>query len=270
MAFETIRYNVDGRVATITLSRPERLNAISRAMMAEIGEALDRAEAGDDIAAIVVNGDGRAFSAGMDLKDDAAAGIEGADGWRQVLSEDLAFIMRFWDSPKVTIAAVHGHCMAAAFDLAIACDITFAEQGTVFGKPELQFASVITAMLLPQVTGPKLAKELLLAADDRISAERLRDAGVINQMVPRDEGAAAARAMADRVGQMDDLGVQLTKRSINNTIDRRGLRDALAANIDLAVEIEASETPSRRDFKERVRRDGLKAALAWRSARMQG
>ena len=82
--------------------------------------------------------------------------------WRKVLETDFDFIMQFWDCPKPTIAAVHGFCLAGAFELALACDITVAAEGTRFGEPEARFGSGIIAMLLPWVTGPKQAKELLL------------------------------------------------------------------------------------------------------------
>jgi enoyl-CoA hydratase len=270
MSFETISVQVTARVAEITLCRPQRLNAISRQMMAEIRTALDAAERDEQVAAIILHGSGRAFSAGMDLKDDAAAAVTGYDGWRRVLTEDLEFILRFWDSPKVTIAAVHGYCMAAAYDLAIACDITIAEEDTVFGKPELQFGSVITAMLTPHITGPKIAKEILLTADDAISADRACEIGLVNRVVAPGEGVNEARRIAGRVAQMDAVAVGLTKRSINRGLDAMGFREALTQNLELAIEIEATETPSRREFKERARRDGLQSALEWRAARMGG
>ncbi|MBM3566170.1 MAG: enoyl-CoA hydratase/isomerase family protein, partial [Alphaproteobacteria bacterium] len=141
-------------VGLITLNRPERLNAINAAMKAEMGAALDSLRDDDGVGAVVVAGAGRAFSSGMDLKDDAAAAVSGADGWRQLLADDLAFIMRFWDFEKPTVAAVHGYCLAAACELAMACDITVAEAGSYFGEPELRFGSVITAMMMPWLTGP--------------------------------------------------------------------------------------------------------------------
>ncbi len=109
MAFETIEMRVAGPVGRITLNRPERLNAISRQVMAEAREALDQLEAAPKVAAIVLHGAGRAFCAGMDLKDDAAGDTSGAEGWRRVLSESLEFITWFWGFPKPTIAAVHGY-----------------------------------------------------------------------------------------------------------------------------------------------------------------
>lgn len=253
-----------GPVAHLLLNRPERLNAIDAAMKRELHAALDALAADDGVGAIVVSGAGRAFSAGMDLKDDAAGEVRGEDAWRRVLAADLALIMRFWDSDKPTIAAVHGYCLAAACELAMACDVTIAEQGTFLGEPELRFGSVITAMLMPLLCGPKIAKELLLGADDRISAERAERIGLVNQVVPPGEGLATALRMARRMASLDRDAVRLTKRAIHAGFDAMGLRQTLQANLDLAVQIECLETPSRQTFKQITQREGLQAALAWR------
>lgn len=260
----------DGRIAVITLNRPERLNAISRETIRQVQAVMDELEADDDIAVVIIRGAGRAFSSGMDLKDDAAGGITGADAWRTVLEEDLTFLMRFWDFPKPTIAVVHGFCLAAACELAMCCDITIAEEGTYFGQPEIKFGSVITAMMMPWLTGPKIAKELLLGADDRVTAERALEIGLINRVVAKGEGMTVARQMAARMAMMDAAAVRLTKQAINRTFEVMGLKEALCANLDLAVEIEATETPSRKRFKEITKAEGLKAALAWRENRIKG
>ena len=269
MSDDTIRYEQNDRVAIITLNRPDRLNAISRDMIREIGARLDHIETDDDVAAVVLNGAGRAFSAGMDLKDDAAANVSGAKGWRKILSNDLDFIMRFWDFPKPTIAVVHGYCMAAAFDIAIASDITVAEKGTIFGTPELMFGSVIEAMIMPHLTGPKIAKEFMLTGADRISAERMRDLGLVNHVTAEGRGLAKGLKIAERIAILDDDAVQRTKLAINRSVDAMGLRKALAENLKLGIEIEAIETPSRTKFKEISNQKGLKAALKWRATRLK-
>jgi enoyl-CoA hydratase len=267
MDSDIIQIERNSRVAVITLNRPERLNAINRETIRTITALMDELEVDEDVGVIIIRGAGRAFSAGMDLKDDAAAGVSGEDGWREVLAEDLSFLTRFWHFPKPTIAVVHGFCLAAACDLAIGCDITIAEEGAYFGKPELKFGSVITAMMMPWLTGPKIAKELLLGADDRVGAERALAVGLVNHVVPSGEGFVFARDMAERMARMDDDALRLTKEAINKSFEIMGLEKALAANLDLAVEIEAMETPSRARFKEIARTEGLQAALAWRESR---
>ena len=266
--FETIRFaRRDDGIAVITFNRPERLNAINRKMIAEVGKALDAVEADADVRVVVVHGAGRAFCSGFDLKDDAAAQPSGVATWRRLLKQDFDFLIRFWDLSKPTIAAVHGYCLAGGCELAMACDITIAAENAVFGEPELRFGSVITAMMMPWLVGPKLTKELLLTGADRIPAAWAEKIGLINRTVPDAHYLDEALAVAAQIARVDPDAVAMTKQSINRTFETMGLREALRANLDIAVQIENLETPERKEFQEITRREGLKAAIAWRDAR---
>ena len=267
---ETIRFEPRGRVALLTLERPERLNAISAQMMDEVDAVLDLAAEDDAIGAVVVCGAGRAFCSGYDLKDDAAAPAADAQAWRARLKRDLDFLLRFWSHPKPTIAAVHGHCLAGGCELAMSCDITIAEEGCLFGEPELKFGSVIVNMMMPWLIGPKLTKELLLSSHDTLSAERAERIGLVNRVVAKGTHVDEALALAARIAALDSDAVARTKTAINRSFEIMGLHEALRAGLDAAVEIESMETPSRAEFKRRVREQGLKAALAWRDARLAG
>ena len=268
--FQTIRFEPRGRVGLLTLHRPERLNAISARMMDEVDAVLDAAGEDDGIEAVVVCGAGRAFCSGYDLKDDAATLSSNAEAWRARLERDLDFLLRFWNHPKPTVAAVHGYCLAGGLELAMSCDITFAEEGCLFGEPELKFGSVIVNMMMPWLVGPKLTKELLLSGDDRLSAERAERIGLVNRVVARGTHVEEALALAARIAALDSDAVIRTKAAINRGFEIMGLHEALRAGLDAAVEIESMETPSRAEFKRRVREQGLKAALAWRDARLTG
>src|SRR6476469_1759964 len=125
MAYETIAVERRGRIAVLSFNRPHVLNAFDPGLVSETHAAMAEFSADDAVRAIVVRGEGRAFSAGFDLKAGAAtAGNRDQAGWRKVLEADLAFIMQFWDCPKPTVAAVHGYCLGGAFELSLACDIT--------------------------------------------------------------------------------------------------------------------------------------------------
>ena len=122
--YQTILYKLEGPVAILTLNRPDKLNAINGEMIDELNNALDLAEKDEQVRAIVLNGAGRAFSAGFDLnagQEEANADVE---FWRKELRRDFDIIMRFWDCPKPTIAAVHKYCLGSAMEMAVACDIT--------------------------------------------------------------------------------------------------------------------------------------------------
>ena len=267
---ETIRFEPRGRVGLLTLDRPERLNAISARMMDEVDAVLDAVAEDDGLGAVVVCGAGRAFCSGYDLKDDAATPAADTDAWRARLERDLDFLLRFWSLPKPTIAAVHGYCLAGGCELAMSCDITIAEEGCRFGEPELKFGSVIVNMMMPWLVGPKLTKELLLSGDDRLSAERAERIGLVNRVVAKGTHVDEALALAGRIAALDADAVIRTKAAINRGFEIMGLHAALRAGLDAAVEIESMETPSRAAFKQRVREQGLKAALAWRDSRLTG
>ncbi|MCZ6645690.1 MAG: enoyl-CoA hydratase/isomerase family protein, partial [SAR324 cluster bacterium] len=162
MDLETLLFEVSGGVALITLNRPERLNAMNRPMLRDIQTALDRVEDDEAIRAVVVTGAGRSFSSGFDLKEQMEAQPEGEAAWRKILADDFNAVTRFWWLKKPTIAAVRGHCLAGACELALACDITVSAEDAVFGEPELKFGAGIVALLMPWMTGPKQAKELIL------------------------------------------------------------------------------------------------------------
>jgi enoyl-CoA hydratase len=268
-ALETIVFERRNGVALITLNRPERLNAISRQLMTEMQGVLDEVEADAALGAVVLHGAGRAFCSGFDLKDDADAARSGVAAWREALQRDLDFMLRFWDFPKPTLAAVHGYCLAGGCELAMSCDITIADESARFGEPELKFGTTIINMIMPWLIGPKLTKELILSGEDRILPARAERIGLINKVVPKGEHLSEAMALAQRIAALDPASVQMTKQAINRSFETMGLREALKAGLDTAVQLEAMETPSRVKFREITREKGLKAAIAWRDGRMK-
>jgi enoyl-CoA hydratase/carnithine racemase len=175
--------------------------------------------------------------------------------------------MRFWHCPKPTIAAVRGPCLAGACELALACDLTIAAEDAFFGEPELKFGAGIVVMLLPWIVGPKVAKEIILTGEDRIGAQRAREIGMINRVVPAEGLDAAALRLARHIAAIDPGLVKDTKRAINRAIEAQGLLEALEEALQIDLAIEGAGSPDKVEFMDIARRDGLKAALAWRDAR---
>ena len=268
MPFDTIIYETDGPLATVTLNRPDKLNAINAAMVAELDAALDQAEADDEIKAIILAGAGRAFSAGFDLDMDADDAETDISALRRELTDDFNIIMRFWDCPKPTIAAVHKYCLGSAMEMAVACDITISAENCRFGAPEVKFGSGIVALVLPWFIGPKRAKELLLTGDDKVTAQQALQYGLVNRVVAEDRLLEEARSVAFDIAKNDSLAVRMTKQAINRTYDMAGMRDALLHALELDIEIESTETDESREFNEILRTKGTKAAIAWRDARL--
>ena len=251
------------------MNRPDKLNAINKTMLDELDTGLDMIENDDSIYSVVLTGKGRAFCSGFDLQAGIEANRQGADDWREAIQYDLDLIMRFWRLSKPTIAAVHGYALAGGFELALACDMTVCEQGSLFGEPELRFGSSIVALLLPWYTNPKRAKKMLLTGQDRMSAQEALSLGIVNEVVDENEGLNRAIALAHEVALMDPDSVRLTKQAINRSYEIMGLNQALDMGVDTSVQIESIETPLRRKFNQILRSDGLKAALVWREDRLK-
>jgi enoyl-CoA hydratase len=267
-----VLYSTEGPIAHLMLNRPGKLNAVSKGMIAELNAALDRAEADEQVRVILVEGAGRAFSAGFDLDMGVGDELENASPeqlqaiMRRELRHDFDIIMRFWDSPKVTIAAVHGYCLGSAMEIALACDMTIASEDCRFGAPEVQFGSGIVALLLPWFCGPKRAKELLLTGTDKVTARQAESWGLVNRVLAADALKSSARELALSVAQNDQLAVRLTKQAINRGFDTAGMRQALLDALELDVEIESTETPESKSFNEIMERDGIRAAIEWRKS----
>jgi enoyl-CoA hydratase len=267
MTLSTVVFEKVDAVARITLNRPERAKALNQTMLGELGAALDAAEQDAEIRAIIVQGAGAAFSSGFDLKEQMERRPTGLAAWEPILRKDFDTVMRFWHCAKPTIAAVRGPCLAGACELALACDITIAADDAFFGEPELKFGAGIVVMILPWIVGPKLAKEIILLGEDRISAARAREIGIVNRVVPAADLEARALAIARHLAAIDPQLVKRTKRAINRAIEAQGMLGALEEALALDLVIEGEGCPDKIAFMDIARREGLKSALAWRDAR---
>lgn len=260
----TVQVENLGDVARITLNRPEKLNAIDSGMLDQLEQALDEAEQREEVRAILLDGNGRAFSAGFDIAGAAPGGSQN-DHLRRELTRDFEVIMRFWDCPKPVVAAVHGYCLGSSLEIAAVCDVTIAADDTCFGAPEVRYGSGIVCLVLPWIIGYKHASEVLLAGANNIDAARAAGIGLVNRVVPAAELYSEALAMARQISANDALAVRLTKRAIHRSMDIAGMRKALRAALELDIQIETTETEESVAFNDILRERGVKAALAWRA-----
>jgi enoyl-CoA hydratase len=268
--FTTITVESLGAVARLTLARPERANAINQAMLAEIGSALDTIEHDSELRVLIVTGAGAAFSSGFDLKEQMERRPAGVEAWRPLLRKDFDTIMRFWHFSRPTIAAVRGPCLAGACELALACDMTIASEDAFFGEPELKFGAGIVAMILPWLVGPKIAKEIILTGEDRIPATRARELGLVNRVVPADRLDETALSIAKHLAAVDPNLMRESKRAINRAYEARNMLQALEEALAIDLAVEGAGSPDKAQFMDIARREGLRAALAWRDARFPG
>lgn len=245
----------------LVLNRPTKLNALSAELRDALTDAIAEAVADERVRVIAIAGAGRAFCSGYDLSE---AAPPTAWDWRDVLARDVEATLAVWSCPKPVIAQVHGYVLAGGLELAMACDLVVAAEGAQLGEPEIRFGSAPVTLLMPFVVGQKKTRELLLTGD-LVGAEEAERIGLVNRVVPADRLAAEVDALADRLARVPPDVMAPTKLMLNRAMDAAGFATAVAMGLDLQSFVNMSATA--REFDAIVRRDGLKAALAWRDAR---
>jgi enoyl-CoA hydratase len=230
MANDTVRYEVEGHVATLTMNRPDVANAQNTALIDALDEAFDRADADDDIRVVILAGAGKHFSSGHDLK--ALVGPE-VDEWRVMREtpegkfrhEEVMYYgkcRKIHDFRKPTIAAVHGSCIAAGLMLACMCDLIVAADDAVFQNPVLRMTGAGVELLVePWEIGIRKAKEFLWTGE-KIDAQEAWRLGLVNRVVPAGELAARTRELAERIALVPPVTAQVVKASINNVASLMG------------------------------------------------
>lgn len=230
---ETVRYGVDGAVATIMLNRPEAANAQNSELLDALDAAFTAADGDDDVRVVVLAAEGRNFSAGHDLKeilgqtDDWSKMRGTAEG--KLRHEEVMYYdrcVRIHDFRKPTIAAVQGTCSAAGLMLAAMCDLIVAADDARFSNPVLRMSGAGVELLVePWELGARQAKEFLLCAQT-LSADEARRLGLVNRVVPSDALAEAARAMADEVALVPPVTAQAVKATINHAMELQGKKQS--------------------------------------------
>jgi E-phenylitaconyl-CoA hydratase len=207
---DTVRYELDGHVATITYNRPDALNAIDAEMRRGLNAAFTRFRDEEDAWVAIVTGAGRAFCAGADMVDGAgAAGEFGGTFWEK---PTLNSFESGWEIFKPVIAAVNGYCLGYGLTLVTWCDFVIASERAEFGFPEVGIGvpTIVGAIRLPQRLNWQYAMELLLTGD-RIDAARAKEIGLAGWVVPHEALMAEARQLADRLVRAAPLAARATK-----------------------------------------------------------
>lgn len=263
---DVVLYENRSGIATITLNRPDKLNAINAEMVADLSRYIAEAGADDSVKVVIIAGAGRAFCAGFDINDEIEEGIESPVDWQPVLKRDSDMTMAIWACPKPTIAAVQGYCLAGGCEVAMACDLIVAAEDAMFGEPEIQYGSGPVTLLMPFIIGQKKTNELLLTGE-KIDSQAALAAGLINTVVPLEELMTQAQEWARRIAPTPLAVLRLTKQALNRAYEAMGLREAVNANLDISAILNGANTPEQQEFDEVVKDQGLKAGLAWRDAR---
>jgi 2-(1,2-epoxy-1,2-dihydrophenyl)acetyl-CoA isomerase len=234
--YQAIRYELRDGVATITLARPESLNALNAGMRAELQAALKAASRDDEVRAVVLTGEGRGFCSGADLR-----GGSGERDFRRLLTDEYnPLIMALRELPRPVIAAVNGVAAGAGMSLALACDLVYAADDArfilAFGRIGLVPDSGMTRTLV-RALGRHRAAALIFTGEP-LGAAEAQAAGLVREVIPADELAASAHAAALALAAAPTRAIALAKRAINHA------EDALLAE-SLAMEAALQELAGR-------------------------
>lgn len=214
MQLETVIYERKDEIAIIRLNRPKVLNAQNRQIVGDFLAALKEAQADAEVKAVIVKGEGRAFSSGDDLSEDKFATVEEGLAAIETMQDTTRTMLRMG---KPIIAAVHGYALGAGCEWAMDCDIRIAAEGTKFGFPETNVGGTVTnagTKLLPLLVGLGRAKELVFT-NEMIDAKQAEQWGLVNKVVPLEELDKTAMDMAKKIAQNSTLAIYLSKRALN-------------------------------------------------------
>ncbi|MDA0703867.1 MAG: enoyl-CoA hydratase/isomerase family protein [Proteobacteria bacterium] len=264
-AFQDILYEVDDRVAVLTLNRPDRMNAFGAVLRTEFQEAIRQADADPEVRVLVIKGaGGKAWSAGYDIKETATGQSKGVEEWREILGEEMRFCTAPWECTKPVIAMIEGYCLAGAMEVALCCDIRYCSDDSTFGVVETRFSNGILCMIAPWVVG-QFSREMIYTGD-RFGADEAREFGVVNRVFAKADLEAETMKIAKRMSRVALDCLRWNKRAINQAYETMGIKSALAYGLEACVIMDASNTPEYAAFNKIRVEQGLGPALAHLSA----
>jgi len=259
MAYQFITYAVSDRIATITVNRPDKLNALNDATITELGEAIEEARNTEEIGGVILTGSGKAFVAGADIAELSAKKP------REVLAlsrKGQEIFGRFESAPMPVIAAVNGFALGGGCELALCCHVRIASENAKFGQPEVKLGTIPGyggTQRLPRLIGRGRAMQLLMTGEIIDAAEAYR-IGLVNKVVPATESVVdAARAMLKQMIANGPLALMGIVETVNDGQDVT-LPDALEMEAERFAELAKST-----DMQE-----GTKAFLEKRPPQFKG
>ncbi len=242
-------------VMTVTLNRPDRLNALHPPANAELGEIFDEFAADDDLWVAVITGSGRGFSAGNDLRYQAEGGE------RVPTPRGFAGLTSRFDLTKPVIAAVNGVAMGGGFEIALACDLIIASDKATFALPEPKVGLAALAgglNRLPRQIGAKRALGMILTGR-HVSAEEGKELGFVNDVVPHDQLMEATQGWVEQITACAPLSIRASKDVVYQSLSMGSLEESMSAKYDSVHAMVKSE-----DFIEGPKAFAEKRAPDWK------
>lgn len=268
----TVLYDVHDRVATLTLNRPERLNAINAQLPRDLRHAVERADADPDVHVIVLRGAGKGFCGGYDLVEYAETPGEMHGNQEMpwdptvdyaMMSRNTEDFMALWRATKPTIAQVHGAAAAGGSDIALCCDMVVMAEDARIGYPPARVWGIPTPMMWVYRLGIENAKRMLFTGD-LVTGLEAQAMGLIQKAVPADELEAAVAALCDRIKGVPKNQLMMSKIVVNQAYEAMGLANTQRfANFFDGI---ARHSPEGLWFRERAETVGFRQAVAERDS----
>ncbi len=271
MSYRFIDYEASDGIARVALNRPEKLNALSRALQDELVACMEYADDDPDVRVITLRGNGRAFCAGYDITPPSTPEAQAA---AQLQRDNIrADIHRMKRTPstmssilnlsKPVIAGVHGYCIAGGTDLAMHCDIVIAADDAQIGFPPVRSMGAPPTHMWTYMVGPQWAKWFLLTGES-VSGKRAEQIGLVWKSVPSEGLDAAVDDLARTMARIPWELLAANKSIVNKAMDLMGRSTLqyIAAETDAI----AHQAPIVKEFSRIAREQGLKAALEWRDS----
>jgi len=226
--YKNILVEKKGAIGYLTLNRPEKLNSLNKALMAEFEEACYDFRDDPNIKVFIIKGAGRCFSAGYDMsmEEPHFKSDEAIDMWGDEVQTDNVWWRSLWDNPKISIAQVHSFCLAGGGHMLCHADILYCSDDALFGYPPVRYASLGTHLLWPTFIGLRKAMEHFVTGN-MMTAETALRVGFVNEVFPRDQLEAEVEKLAKTVAKVPVWSLRLNKRAVHEFFEVMGLRTAL-------------------------------------------
>lgn len=257
--YENILFEKRDGIAKITLNRPERMNALSQGLLADLRRVTDEIEADHEIRVVLLTGAGRAFTSGFDINPSEVRAVPSDTERWETMNLAPRTLLRFWYLRQPTIAAVNGHAVAAGNVLALSCDIVLASDAAHFSEPEIRHVAHSPFTFLPFMTFNKSLNWFYLTGDS-INAETAKEMGLVNAVIPADQLEAETWRVATRLAAVPPFAAQQMKRSIHQVYDKMGFTAALEHH--LTIRQLGSLTP---DIPEKEKLTGIRQTQGLRA-----
>ena len=264
MAFTNLLLDKHELIGTLTLNRPEKLNAMTPTLIEEMGEALTEVEKDPEIKVLIIRGAGRSFCTGYDL----TVGLGGASGDRYTLDSDqrsLQHYVEHWlrlrDLPKPVISMVHGYCLAGGSQLAISTDMIFVAENASIGFPSIPAGAGYVSSFWNWMVGPHRTKYLAFLPGSRISGKEAEAIGFATRAFPAESLERETYDYATRVTKVPAQKLRLEKLAINRAMDIRGFRTTVLAGAEFDAIFHFG--PGNEEIRAVQKERGLRGAIQW-------